>query len=653
MIDILKKLKKIHNIEHEIYENIKNSIIIHDIGKATDDFQNNIESKIRIIRHEILSASYKNLNKYERYSIVTHHKSIKEICDKLIFGSKDTYIKELYNMCDNLKIKYDEVEDITKEINSFSVNRKFLKDKTLLLIKGYLNYCDHLASANINIKSDRLNTSKLFKFETYNSIQKKCKRIKEDCIIMAQTGFGKTEASMYFANSVQNEYKNRPIYYVLPYTASINAMYNRFKKQNIDVGMLHNKAKYFLYKKTNNTFETNEQYQQFKKLSKQMTICTIFQIVKAFYNCKFSEMFISRFNNGIFIIDEIHCFNIKEIVYILETLKFLKDNYNINICIMSASIPSVMTKVIQERLGINTIIKPTVLENNKKRHRVVIENKFIENDIDKIKDMLINTDKKILVCVNTVKKAQLMYDKFKGFCKDNDIEVELIHGKFNPRDREVIENKITDKNSNVRLLIGTQCIEVSLNIDYDELFTEICPIDALIQRFGRINRKRLITDIKSIHIYDIEFKDVKFYDKDILIRTKEVLENINVVDENKIQEYLNSVYLEFDMKEYNKYKNEYINIINSYEVGRWDENIEDHMFEGDNYSILPLCLLDEYKRYIDDKNYLVANSLMVNVTKGQYNSLKSKECLDENNVCFLDYSSKRGLDIYGEINNII
>jgi CRISPR-associated endonuclease/helicase Cas3 len=40
-------------------------------------------------------------------------------------------------------------------------------------------------------------------------------------------------------------------------------------------------------------------------------------------------------------------------------------------------------------------------------------------------------------------------------------------------------------------LIGTQAIEVSLDIDYDVIFSDPAPLDALIQRFGRVNRKRL------------------------------------------------------------------------------------------------------------------------------------------------------------------
>jgi len=88
-----------------------------------------------------------------------------------------------------------------------------------------------------------------------------------------------------------------------------------------------------------------------------------------------------------------------------------------------------------------------------------------------------------LVVCNTVKNAQIA-------CRELGKNVSpekkaLIHGRFILKDREEQERNAADK----FLLVGTQAIEVSLNISFDVIYTELAPIDALVQRFGRVNRK--------------------------------------------------------------------------------------------------------------------------------------------------------------------
>ena len=62
----------------------------------------------------------------------------------------------------------------------------------------------------------------------------------------------------------------------------------------------------------------------------------------------------------------------------------------------------------------------------------------------------------------------------------------LIHSRFTFRDRRNLEDRIMRY---PRIVVSTQIIEVSLDIDYDIMFTEACLLDALVQRTGRINRR--------------------------------------------------------------------------------------------------------------------------------------------------------------------
>ncbi len=67
------------------------------------------------------------------------------------------------------------------------------------------------------------------------------------------------------------------------------------------------------------------------------------------------------------------------------------------------------------------------------------------------------------------------------------------HGRFAPGDREILDREVTrvmGKGSSAAplLLIGTQTLEQSLDIDADLLITDLCPADVLLQRVGRLHR---------------------------------------------------------------------------------------------------------------------------------------------------------------------
>jgi CRISPR-associated endonuclease/helicase Cas3 len=96
---------------------------------------------------------------------------------------------------------------------------------------------------------------------------------------------------------------------------------------------------------------------------------------------------------------------------------------------------------------------------------------------------------KILVVCNSIKKTRFIYDLLiDKVCSDN---ILLYHSQFILIDKIYKENilyHIHDKKSGF-IAICTQIVEVSLDIDFDVLYTENAPIDAIIQRLGRVNRK--------------------------------------------------------------------------------------------------------------------------------------------------------------------
>ncbi|KQM68053.1 hypothetical protein ASE75_04155 [Sphingomonas sp. Leaf17] len=67
------------------------------------------------------------------------------------------------------------------------------------------------------------------------------------------------------------------------------------------------------------------------------------------------------------------------------------------------------------------------------------------------------------------------------------------HGRFAPDDRRLLDAGVEaafgkQRTAAGRILVGTQTLEQSLDIDADLLITDLAPMDVLLQRIGRLHR---------------------------------------------------------------------------------------------------------------------------------------------------------------------
>ena len=71
----------------------------------------------------------------------------------------------------------------------------------------------------------------------------------------------------------------------------------------------------------------------------------------------------------------------------------------------------------------------------------------------------------------------------------------LHHSRFAPDDRRLLDSEVEatlgrNRGSGGLVVVGTQTLEQSLDIDADLLITDLCPVDVLLQRIGRLHRHR-------------------------------------------------------------------------------------------------------------------------------------------------------------------
>lgn len=175
------------------------------------------------------------------------------------------------------------------------------------------------------------------------------------------------------------------------------------------------------------------------------------------------------------------------------------------------------------------------------------------------------------VICNTVGRAQELYRALKPHFSDQDAkdgqdELSLFHARYLYEDREKREGQAINRfgkpsDPKVRrpyraVLVATQVIEQSLDLDFDLMITEMAPVDLLLQRAGRLHRHvRPRPDNLKEHSLWIMAPDVKnqvpdfgqgteaVYERHILLRSWLALKNRESMDiPEEVEDLIEAVY---------------------------------------------------------------------------------------------------------------
>jgi len=711
-LDVFKSIKNAYSDipfflhDNDFWKELFLAISYHDIGKAAQGFQEMMsciathqKTSRWGYRHEVLSASFsqmlpvkKEQQKEIGLAIITHHKTIQEIRERYstIFSTGKTHFQErLHELESNIdllnefieqieKISDNYIEDIALEkiysiddlTDFYKVGVKHAQDNLSdekkirrIFLKGLLNACDHLASANRSTILLALeNIESYFPF-TLNKIQNSARNQDGNVILIAPTGSGKTEAGLLWAQRNQNALQGRRIFYLLPYRTSLNAMYVRFMKlfNNEELlNIIHGKSAYFLYKYYS---ELDEEYGDYnyeiiknkvrnlisfaKKIYAPYKIITPFQVFKPFFGIKNFEMNFCEFHNGLFIIDEIHSYEPSITGLIVGILKILYEKYEARFILMSATIPTFINREIQSHvpIGKSITLEPSQLDEYTRHEIHLIEGTVLSSINDIIKEVNKNKNKKILIICNTVKRAQDVYKQIP--CE---YKVLLLHSRFTFQDRNRIEKEI----ENAHILVATQVVEVSLNISFDILYTEPAPIDALLQRFGRINRRGWTHGkIAPVYIFtEGSENDNYIYDSELILNTIKILKYYDgkVLKESFIQNLLDSTYPESYIKKWVKQFNNSIYYLEQ----TYDElipmsqnhNLKDLYALIDSIEVIPYQFKHKYDKKISEGHFYDINGLFVPIPYYRFKMLKDKNLIySENDNWFVktNYSHEYGL----------
>lgn len=360
-------------------------------------------------------------------------------------------------------------------------------------------------------------------------------------ILEAQMGVGKTEAALAGADLLGSRSGCGGLFFGLPTQATSNGIFPRIeewaskeadaKQMVLGIKLAHGAAEMndeyrSLFHGTASTDEDDDReglwvhpwFEGRKQaLLADFVIGTVDQLLMAALKQKHVMLRHLGLAGKVVVVDECHAYDAYMNQFLYRALNWL-GTYGVPVILLSATLPyAKRTAMIRSYKG----LRPTVSVEKKEPWMCSKDYPLLTwtdgPDVKQVKVSLGTSERKVKIrkihddeiipvlqdqlsdggcagiIVNTVKRAQQLAVELKQ--KLTDDELMVFHAGFTMEQKAAIEHKLLERigkksqrERNHFIVIGTQVMEQSLDIDLDLLFTDLCPMDLLFQRIGRLHR---------------------------------------------------------------------------------------------------------------------------------------------------------------------
>jgi len=358
-------------------------------------------------------------------------------------------------------------------------------------------------------------------------------------VLRAPCGRGKTEgAILWFLNLWEKGLAERLVF-AMPTQVTSNAMRERlanlFGKEN--VALYHGRS--FLEQAEIKQLEgkykemgeeeilplLKEENLWGEVMGKPVVITTVDHILYSFiHGFPQADFAFGNLQTSAIVFDEVHSYDYLMLSHLRSAFRLLRE-MKIPHLLMSATLPQFLFQEL--RLSDYQFIEDE--EGNKiKRFSLRKKEDPLVDEGGNLNDAVLREiekrnekGEKQFIILNTVRRAQRVYLQL----KERGLPALLLHSRFayaHRRKKEKLAIERLEKEEPF-ILVATQVIEVSLDISSQTLYTELAPLDAVVQRAGRLNRRAMRGDYKLFLYRPIDYNPYR-EKREIMDRSWELLE---------------------------------------------------------------------------------------------------------------------------------
>lgn len=415
-------------------------------------------------------------------------------------------------------------------------------------------------------------------------------------IIEAPMGLGKTEAALALSEILAARAGAGGMFFGMPTQATSNGIFPRLEKWA--GGLAEDEQTLLAIKLAHGNAALNEDYRELftghsnlniesdsglivhdwfsgrkQTLLSDFVIGTVDQLLMAALKQKHVMLKHFGLSGKVVVVDECHAYDAYMSQYLDMAIKWL-GIYKVPVIILSATLPEKrraelieaytdsekrrakhteahVDKKIADEAWKHSLAYPllTYTENNAVKQKALAfdgENKevsvrrIIRDEVAATAGYAVERGGCVGVIVNTVRKAQEIAAELQSaFPK---AEVIIMHAQFIMTDRAKREEQIlkrvgkhsTPESRRGLIIVGTQVLEQSLDLDFDLMITELCPMDLLLQRTGRLHRHNRVRPqgLETASCFVLDETDDSFdsgsaaiYGEWLLMRTRALLPN--------------------------------------------------------------------------------------------------------------------------------